>query len=216
VIPAEQSATFVCQMEQVLDLYEQPYNPAYPVVCLDESPKQLLEYAEFTAADGQRHRDSEYVRRGVVDLFVATEPLRGWRQLTVEADHKAATWVQVVATLMDTTYRTATKVRWVMDNLSTHKPHFFYAHFPPEVAQAYLRRMEIIYTPAHGSWLNMAELEFSVLSRQVLDQPFSSAEQVRQVIDHWVTRQNAKAQPRNWQFTTAHARIKLAKLYPTI
>ena len=216
MIPAEQSAAFVCQMEQVLDLYEQPYDPAYPVVCLDESPKQLLQYETFTAADGQRHRDSAYVRRGVVDLFVATEPLRGWRQLTVEADHKAATWVQFVANLMDTTYRTATKVRWVMDNLSTHKLHFFYAHFPPEVAQAYLRRMEIIHTPAHGSWLNMAELEFSVLSRQVLDQPFVSAEQVRQVVDHWVRRQNAKAQPRNWQFTTADARIKLVKLYPTI
>lgn len=203
-------------MEQVLALYEQPYDPAYPVVCLDESPKQLLDYETFTAADGQRHRDSEYVRRGVVALFVATEPLRGWRQLTVEADHKAATWVQVVAQLMDTTYRAATKVRWVMDNLSTHKPCVFYAHFPPEVAQAYLRRMEIVYTPAHGSWLNRAELEFSVLSRQVLDQPFASAEQVRQVVDRWLTRQNAKAQPRNWQFTTADARIKLAKLYPTI
>jgi len=103
VIPAEQSAAFVCQMEQVLDLYEQPYDADYPVVCLDESPKQLLAYEQFTTSSGQRCRASEYVRRGVVELFVATEPLRGWRYLRVEADHKAATWGQFVARQMDTT-----------------------------------------------------------------------------------------------------------------
>jgi len=208
VIPAEQSAAFVCQMEQVLDLYEQPYDADYPVVCLDESPKQLLDYTAFTTSAGQRCRDSEYVRRGVVELFVAPEPLRGWRGLSVEADHKAATWVQFVARQLDTTYRAAKKVR-------THKLSFFYAHFPPAVAQAYLQRMEIIYTPAHGSWLNMAEMEFSVLSRQVLDQPFTTSEQVRAVVEQWQERQNARPKPRNWQFKTADARIKLAKLYPT-
>jgi hypothetical protein len=216
VIPAEQSAAFVCQMEQVLDLYEQPYDADYPVVCLDESPKQLLDYEVFATSSGQRCRDSEYVRRGVVELFVATEPLRGGRCLTVEADHQAATWVPFVAHLMDTTYHAAKKVHWVMDNLSTHKLSFFYAHFPPAVAQTYLRRMDITYTPAHGSWLNMAELEFSVLSRQVLDQPFTTTEQVRHVVQHWQDRQNAQLKPRNWQFKTADARIKLAKLYPTI
>jgi len=215
VIPAEQSASFVCQMEQVLALYEQPYDADYPVVCLDESPKQLLDYEQFTTSTGQRCRDSEYVRRGVVELFVATEPLRGWRCLSVEADHKAATWVQFVARQMDTTYRAAKKVRWVMDNLSTHKLSFFNAHFPPAVAQAYLQRMESIYTPAHGSWLNMAEIEFSVLSRQVLDQPFTTTEQVRHVVEQWQARQNARLKPRNWHFKTADARIRLAKLYPT-
>ncbi len=216
MIPAEQSAAFVCQMEQVLDLYEQPYDADYPVVCLDESPKQLLDYEQFTTSCGQRRRDSEYVRRGVVELFVATEPLRGWRGLSVEADHKAATWVQFVARQMDTTYRNAKKVRWVMDNLSTHKLSFFYAHFPPAVAQAYLRRMEITHTPAHGAWLNMAEIEFSVLSRQVLDQPFTTSEQVRHVVEKWQDRRNTRPKPRNWQFKTTDARIKLAKLYPTI
>ena len=203
-------------MEQVLDLYEQPYDADYPVVCLDESPKQLLDYEQFTTSTGQRCRDSEYVRRGVVELFVATEPLRGWRCLRVEADHKAATWVHFVARLMDTTYREAKKMRGVMDNLSTHKLSFFYAHFPPAVAQAYLRRMDITYTPAHGSWLNMAEIEFSVLSRQVLDQPFTTREQVRHVVEQWQDRQNARPKPHNWQVKTAHARIKLANLYPTI
>ena len=216
MIPAAQSAGFVCQMEQVPDLYEQPYDADYPVVCLDESPKQLLDYKQFTTSSGQRCRDSEYVRRGVVELFVATEPLRGWRCLSVEADHTAATWVRFVARQMDTTCRDAKTVRWVMDNLRTHKLSFFYAHFPPAVAQAYLQRMEIVYTPAHGSGLNMAEIEFSVLSRQVPDQPFTTREQVRQVVEQWQERQNARPKPRNWQFKTADARIKLAKLYPTI
>jgi len=216
VIPAAQSAPFVCQMEQVLDVYEQPYNADYPVVCLDESPKQLLIYQEFITSKGQRCRDSEYVRRGVVELFVATEPLRGWRELTVEDDHKAATWVQFVARLMDTTYRDAKKVRWVMDNLSTHRISNFYAHFPPEVARAYVQRMEIIYTPVHGSWLNMAEIEFSVLTRQVLDRSFATKEEVQVVVERWKNKQNANPKPRNWQFKTADARIKLTKLYPTI
>lgn len=203
-------------MEQVLDVYEQAYDADYPVVCLDESPKQVLEYQEFTKQNGQRCQDSEYVRHGVVELFVATEPLRGWRELTVETDHKAATWVQFVARLMDTTYRDAKKVRWVMDNFSTHKLNFFYAHFPPAVAHAYLQRLEIIYTPAHGSWLNMAEIEFSVLSRQVLNRSFASEDEVRAVVEQWKIRQNAKAKPYNWQFRTADARIKLVKLYPTL
>ena len=216
MIPAEQSAAFVCQMEQVLDVYEQPYDADFPVVCLDESPKQLLDYEEFTASNGQQYRNSEYVRRGVGELFVATEPLRGWRELTVEDDHKAATWVQFVARLMDTTYREAKKVRWVMDNLSTHKLSNFYAHVPPEVARAYLQRMEIIYTPVHGSWLNMAEIEFSVLTRQVLGRSFATKDEVRAVVERWKNRQNTKLKPRNWQFKTADARIKLTKLYPTI
>ena len=216
MIPAEENAAFVCQMEQVLDVYEQPYDADYPVVCLDESPKQLLDYQEFVTSTGQHCRDSEYVRRGVVELFVATEPLRGWRELTVEDDHKAATWVQFVARLMDTTYRDAKKGRWVMDNLSTHRISNFYAHFPPEVARAYVQRMEIIYTPVHGSWLNRAEIEFSVLTRQVLDRSFATKEEVQAVVERWKNKQNATPKPRNWQFKTADARIKLTKLYPTI
>ena len=216
MIPAEENAAFVCQMEQVLDVYEQPYDAEYPVVCLDESPKQLIEQQEFTGSTGQRYHDSAYVRRGVVELFVATEPLRGWREMTVEDDHTAATWVQFVARLMDTSYRDAKKVRWVMDNLSTHRISNFYAHFPPEVARAYVQRMEIIYTPVHGSWLNRAEIEFSVLTRQVLDRSFTTKEEVEAVVERWKNKQNANPKPRNWQFKTADARIKLAKLYPTI
>jgi len=203
-------------MEQVLDLYEQPYDADYPVVCLDESPKQLIEQQTFTAANGQRYHDSEYVRRGVAELFVATEPLRGWRELCVEDNHCAVTWVRFVARLMDTTYRDAKKVRWVMDNLGTHKVSFFYDHFPPDVARAYLQRMEIVYTPVHGSWLNMAEIEFAVLGRQALNRPFADKAAVQAAVERWKNQQNAQPKPRNWQFTTVDARIKLAKLYPTI
>ena len=216
MIPAAKSAAFVCQMEQVLDLYERPYDADYPVVCLDESPKQLIEQKEFVTSNGRRCHDSEYVRRGVAELFVATEPLRGWRELTVEDDHKAETWVRFVARLMDTTYRDAKKVRWVMDNLSTHKTSNFYAHFPPDVAHAYVQRMEIVHTPVHGSWLNMAEIEFAVLARQALNRPFADKAAVQVAVARWKDQQNAKPKPRNWQFTTADARTKLAKLYPTL
>ena len=155
------------------------------------------------------------MRRGVAGLFVATEPLRGWRELCVEDDHRAATWVRFVARLMDTTYRDAKKVRGVMDNLGTHKVCFFYDYFPPR-RRAYLQRMEIVYTPVHGSWLNMAEIEFAVLSRQALNRPFADKAAMQAAVERWKNQQNAQPKPRNWQFTTADARIKLAELYPTI
>ena len=151
-----------------------------------------------------------------MELFIATEPLRGWRELIVAEDHKAATWVHFVARLLDTTCRAAKKVRWVMDNLSTHKSSNFYAYFPPAVARAYLQRMEIIYTPVHGSWLNMAEIEFSVLTCQVLDRSFSTKDEVRTVVEQWKNKQNANPKPHNWQFKTVDAHIKLTRLYPTI
>lgn len=203
-------------MEQVLTVYERPYDAQFPVVCLDESPKQLLEYKEFTGKDGIKYTDSEYIRRGVVELFVATEPLAGVRTLTVEENHKSATWVKFIANLMDTVYKSATKVTWIMDNLSTHKASFFYEHFPPERAKEYIDRMEIIHTPAHGSWLNMAEIEFSVFTRQELNRPFIDKEQVEEVARRWVSKQNKKVKKINWQFKTADARIKLVRLYPTI
>ncbi len=136
MIAAEKSPAFVYHMEQVLAVYERPYDACFPVVCMDESPKQIVDYKEFVDKKGTYCRDSEYVRKGVADLFVATEPLAGFRTLTVEADHKSATWVKFLANLMDTTYKNATKVTWIMDNLSTHKLSFFYAHFLPHQAKA--------------------------------------------------------------------------------
>lgn len=216
IIPAEKSAAFVFQMEQVLSAYERPSDADYPLVCLDESPQQIIDYREFSGSDGRKYQDSEYIRKGVVELFVATEPLAGCRALSVEDDHKSGTWVKFIARLMETKYKNAKKVTWVMDNFSTHKLSFFYDHFPPAQAKAYIDRMEIIYTPAHGSWLNMAEIEFSVFTRQELDRPFNDKKEVAQVAQSWATKQNNKVKRINWQFTTADARIKLARLYPTI
>jgi hypothetical protein len=216
VIPAEKNASFVYQMEQVLSAYERPYNPDFPLVCMDESPKQVIDYKEFIGKDGKQYQDSEYIRKGVVELFVATEPLAGFRQLTVEEDHKSATWVQFIANLMDTVYKNATKVTWVMDNFSTHKLSFFYEHFTPQVAKSYIDRMEIIHTPAHGSWLNMAEIEFSVFTRQELDRPFKDKNAVEIVAKKWMNQQNQKKKSINWQFKNEDARIKLSRLYPTI
>ena len=156
------------------------------------------------------------MRRGVAELFVASEPLRGWRALCVEDDHRAATWVRFVARLMDTTCRNAKKMRGLMDNLGTHQVSFFYDHFPPDMARAYLQRMGIVYTPVYSSWLNMAEIAFAVLGRQVLNRPFAGKAAVQAAVERWKNRQNTKPKPRNWQFTTADARINPAKLYPTI
>jgi hypothetical protein len=203
-------------MEQVLSAYDRPYNPDFPLVCMDESPKQVIDYKEFIGKDGKQYQDSEYIRKGVVELFVATEPLAGFRYLTVENDHKSATWVQFMANLMDTIYKDAQKVTWIMDNFSTHKLSFFYEYFTPQVAKSYIDRMEIIHTPAHGSWLNMAEIEFSVFTRQELARPFKDKNEVEIVAKKWMNQQNQKKKSINWQFKNDHARIKLSKLYPTI
>jgi DDE superfamily endonuclease len=203
-------------MEQVLSAYERPYDADFPVVCMDESPKQVIDYKEFIGKDGKQYQDSEYIRKGVVELFVATEPLAGFRQLTVENDHKSATWVLFIANLMDTVYKNATKVTWVMDNFSTHKLSFFYEHFTPQVAKSYIDRIEIINTPVHGSWLNMAEIEFSVFTRQELDRPFTDKKEVQLVATKWMKKQNQKKKKINWQFKNEEARIKLIRLYPTI
>lgn len=203
-------------MEQVLSVYERPYDANFPVVCMDESPKQVIDYKEFIGKDGKQYQDSEYIRKGVVELFVATQPLAGFRQLTVEDDHKASTWVLFIANLMDTVYKDAIKVTWVMDNFCTHKLSFFYEYFTPPIAKAYIDRMEIVHTPVHGSWLNMAEIEFSVFTRQELDRPFTDKKEVEIVAKRWMNQQNQKKKMINWQFKNDDARIKLTRLYPTI
>ena len=216
MIPPEASASFVYNMERVLAVYERPYDKLYPVVCMDESPKQIVDYKEFIDSSGKKKQDSVYIRLGVAELFVAFEPLAGIREMTVENDHKTDTWVKFIALMMDTAYKMATKVTWVMDNFSTHKLENFYKIFSPEVAKAYLDRMEIIHTPVHGSWLNMAEIQFSIVTRQEFDKPFSSKEEVKKVVEKWKTKQNEQKKGANWQFKTSDARIKLKKLYPTI
>ena len=203
-------------MEEVLSVYERPYDANFPVVCMDESPKQVIDYKEFIGKGGIQYQDSEYIRKGVVELFVATEPLAGFRQLTVEDDHKASTWVLFIAKMMDTVYKDALKVTWIMDNFCTHKLSFFYEYFTPQVAKSYIDRMQIIHTPVHGSWLNMAEIEFSVFARQELDRPFADKKQVQIVATKWMNQRNQKKKMINWHFKNDDARIKLKRLYPII
>jgi DDE superfamily endonuclease len=203
-------------MEQVLDVYERPYDKDYPVICMDESPKQIIDYIETKGSDGKTYMDSEYVRKGVAELFVAFEPLAGYREMSVEDDHKADTWVRFVAKQMDSVYKDAKRATWVMDNFSTHKAENFYQVFPPKKAKEYLDRMAIVYTPKHGSWLNMAEIEFSVITRQEFDRPFADKDIVKKVVGKWVKQRNHDKKGANWQFKTTDARVKLSKLYPTI
>lgn len=216
MIPAKSSAAFVYQMEKVLEVYERPYDADFPVVCMDESPKQIIDYKEVTTSNGSKLQDSEYVRLGVAELFVAFEPLAGHRQMTIEDDHTTTTWVNFMASQMDTQYKEAKKVTWVMDNFVTHKPENFYKVFPPAQAKAYLDRMDFVYTPKHGSWLNMAEIQFALVGRDTLDKPFKSKKEVEGAVKIWEIAQNRLRKGANWQFTTEKARIKLKKLYPTI
>ena len=169
VIPACQSADFVCKMEQVLSVYERPYNPKHPVVCLDESPKQLIESKHFIGKDGCQYQDSEYIRHGVRDIYMAFEPLAGKRICMVQQNHNRFTWVEVLTHLLETQYKDCEKLTLVQDNLSAHKPSAFYEVFEPQKAKNYLDKIEFVFTPAHGSWLDMAEIELSVLQNDCLN-----------------------------------------------
>lgn len=215
VIPPKQNADFVYHMEQVLAVYERPYDEQFPVVCLDESPKQLIEMVQYRSADGTRIVDSEYIRRGVGEIYMAFEPLAGQRCVRVEDDHKAITWVGVIADLLDGPYANCLKMTLVGDNLSAHKPASFYAVFEAQKAKDYLDRLEFVYTPKHGSWLDMAEIELSILQRDCLNRHIATKELLMAEISAWQSKRNAKQAKANWQFTTKDARIKLHKLYPT-
>lgn len=146
-------------MEQVLAVYERPYDAQFPVVCVDESPKQLIDIKQYRAEDGTRIEDSEYIRRGVGEIYMAFEPLAGQRFVEIKDDHKAITWVGVLANLLEGSYANCVKMTVVGDNLSAHKPSAFYTVYGAEKARSYLDRLEFIYTPKHGSWLDMAEIE---------------------------------------------------------
>ena len=196
-------------------VYERPYAVEFPVVCLDESPKQLLEITQYRSADGTRLEDSEYVRRGVGEIYMAFEPLAGKRFVDVKDDHKAITWAGVIAGLLDGPYANCLRMTVVGDNLSAHKPSAFYTVFGAEKAKTYLDRLEFVYTPKHGSWLDMAEIELSILQRDCLNRHIATKELLVSEISAWQTKRNAKEAKANWQFTAKDARIKLHKLYPT-
>lgn len=217
VIP-EADAAFVCQMERVLDVYARPYDPARPVVCLDEKRKQLVRQARspFVDSHGVRYEDYEYERNGVATLYMATEPLGGWREVTVEEGQDRLTWARVVGRLVEEVYAEAERVTLVQDNLSAHTEAALYEVYAPERARAILRRLEVVNTPKHGSWLNVAEIELSVLARQVLCRRIGSREELEAVVAAWSSARTAAQKGVNWQFSTEDARVKLARLYPTI
>ena len=205
-------------MEDVLEVYRRPYDPLRPVVCMDESTKQLL--AEVRAPrPGQvgavERYDYEYRRNGVATLFLAFEPLAGWRQVRVTQTRTRKDWAWFIKGLLDERYAQAERVVLVMDNLNTHSGASLYETFAPAEALRLLRRLEIHYTPKHGSWLNMAEGEFSVLGQQCLDRRIASSELLAQETAAWEAQRNQAAIGANWKFTTEDARVKLRKLYPS-
>jgi hypothetical protein len=218
-IPPEHNAEFVAAMEDVLTVYQRPLDSARPVICMDETSKQLIGETRVSlpVAPGQPQReDYEYERHGVANLFLFCEPLAGWREIQVTERRTRIDWAVAMRELSDQHYPTAERITVVLDNLNTHGPASFYEAFTPEEARRLTERFEFHYTPKHGSWLNIAEIEFSVLSRQCLDQRIGEAETLRNKVRAWTQQRNASSKNIDWQFTTADARINLKRLYPVI
>jgi transposase len=204
-------------MEDVLNVYQRPYDPKRPVVCIDETNKQLVEEKRIPCIPGQVEKvDSEYIRHGIVDVFMAVEPLAGKRKTEVTQTRTAKDFAYFVKDLLDNEYAEAEKVVLVTDNLNTHTIASFYKTFEPAEALRLAERIEWHYTPKHGSWLDMAEIELSVMCRQALAKPFSNIEDFRSAITAWTAKRNSEVRKINWQFTTLDARIKLRKLYPVL
>jgi len=218
-IPPEANAEFVYHMEDVLDVYTRPTDPTRPIVCFDESPEQLVSETRspLSAEPGQPERyDYEYRREGVANLFMSFAPLLNWRHVKVTDRRTKADWAECMRELVDVHFPNAGKVVVVEDQLNTHNPAALYEIFPPDEAKRILDRLEFHFTPKHGSWLNMAEIEFSVLSRQCLDRYIPDEATLAKETLAWETRRNDKGATVNWRFTTADARIKLERLYPSI
>jgi len=218
-IPPKQSAEFVFHMEDVLEVYRRPYAAACPVVCLDETFKQLIgETREaLPAKPGAVERyDHVYVRNGVASLFLVCEPLAGWRHVAVTDHRRRTAWAHVVRDLLEGRYRTAETVVLVMDQLNTHSPASLYEAFPPAEAKRLADRLEVHHTPKHGSWLNMAEIELSALAKQCLARRIARKATLEHHVRCWEEARNAAGTHIDWQFTTNDARIKLRSLYPSI
>jgi len=205
-------------MEKVLDVYKRPYNAAFPVVCMDESPRQLIKETRRTLPSKPGHcalYDYEYERCGVCTIFIAGEPLAGHRLVKVTEQKTKKDWAYFIEEIA-LSYEDAAKITLVMDNLNTHKPGSLYEVFTPEKAKALWDRFEFVYTPKHGSWLNMAEIELNVLTRQCLNRRIARLSTVKKEVDSWQNQRNNRCARINWQFTTEDARIKLRRLYPTL
>jgi hypothetical protein len=206
-------------MEDVLDIYHRPYSPKNPLICLDESSKQqVIETRQpLRAEPGKPARyDYEYERNGVSNLFMLFAPLVGWRHVKVTDRRTKVDWAQCIKDLLTVHFPAADHLTIVMDNLNTHQPASLYEAFKPEEAKSLLDRCEFHYTPKHGSWLNMAEIEFSALQRQCLDRRLPDQATVRAEVAAWEQQRNAQRVKVHWRFTTADARIRLERLYPSI
>lgn len=218
-IPPKQSAEFVYHLEDVLEVYKRPYDRRRPVVCMDETFKQLIGQTRepLPLRPGSVERfDHVYVRNGTASLFVAFEPLGNWRTVRVTDQRRRLEWAEFIRTLLNGRYRRAEKVVLVMDQLNTHSAASLYEAFPPAEAKRLADRLEIHHTPKHGSWLNMAETELSILERQCLSRRIAARNKLDEEIQRWTERRNREKATVRWQFTTADARIKLRRLYPSI
>ena len=218
VIPPEQNADFVAAMENVLDVYRRPYDPISPVVCMDETPRQLIRETRtpIAAQPGRRERhDYEYERCGVCNVFLASEPLAGKRMTKVTEHKTKGDWAQFIQDIAQR-YPDAQRITLVMDNLNTHGPGALYETFAPERAKALWDRFEFIKTPKHGSWLNVAEIELNVMIRQCLSRRIDNVQEVQAEVSTWENHRDNLHAKVNWHFTTEDARIKLRRLYPTL
>jgi hypothetical protein len=218
-IPPEQNADFVCAMENVLETYQKPYSADFPVVCMDETSKQLVAETRVPVAPepGRLTRyDYEYERNGTANIFMFTEPLAGWRKVSVTDRRTKVDWAHQVRDLLDVHYADAKLVTLVMDNLNTHKLASLYEAFEPEEARRLMDRLDIVYTPKHGSWLDIAEIELNVLGQQCLSRRIADKATLVNEVAAWEEERNDKQKGVDWQFTTADARIKLRRLYPQI
>ena len=219
MIPPKQNAAFVAHMEDILEVYKRPYDPKRPVVCMDEQPTQLLKETrkKIPARAGRPERvDYEYERNGTAVNFMFTETLGGWRKVNIRERRTAIDWAHEMKELLDEDYPEAEKVVLVCDNLNTHETASFYKALEPQEARRLIERLEIHYTPKHGSWLNVAEIELSVFTQQCLDRRIPDVQTLREEANVWYRERNAKQKSVDWQFTTEKTRIKLKRLYPQI
>ncbi len=219
MIPPDHDGEYVACMEDVLTVYERPYDPAAPVVCMDEQPVQLTKETRqpIPAAAGRPARiDYEYERNGTAAIFMFTEPKAGWRDVSVRERRTKLDWAHEMRRLLDGRYAGVPKVTLVMDNLNTHTTGSLYDAFPPVEARLLAQRLEIHYTPKHGSWLNIAENELSTLTRQCLARRIATLQAMRSQVDAWQRKRNAEEVPVRWRFTLDRARERMRRVYPRI
>jgi transposase len=218
VIPPESNGQFVADMEKVLDVYKRPFDPEYPVVCMDESPKQLIRETRLgkpMKKGSEAIVDYEYFRCGVCNIFMASEPLAGKRFTKVTEQKTKKDWAEYIKEIVDS-YPKASKITLVLDNLNTHCTGSLYETFKPTEAKRLMDKIEFVFTPKYGSWLNMAEIELNVLTKQCLNRHIDNLKYIKKEVSAWQRSRNKERKKINWQFTTKDARIKLKKLYPSI